>query len=149
MNQPSSLPREDHSTLMPLGRAQAALWTLYREAPRSPAYNMALALRLSGAPSRDALGTVVNGLVARHGMLRARFTEIAGPRAQVLLLDGPAPHGPPLAPPTRRAGPDDRLDRDHDHDRTQNGIEHSASVQQRRRLTARGGADSPIPEARS
>lgn len=41
------------------------------------------------------------------------------------------------------------LDFDDDHDRTQNGIEHSASVQQRRRLTARGGVDSPIPEARS
>ncbi len=61
----------------PLSWNQRSLWFLHRLAPESPAYNIAGAARLHPADTADvaALGRAFQGLVDRHPMLRATFTD--------------------------------------------------------------------------
>jgi len=62
----------------PLSYSQQALWFIYREAPHSAAYNMALPLRFSGNVDAQTLQQTVQRLVERHAMLRSRFAEVDG-----------------------------------------------------------------------
>jgi len=78
MNDPHSTPLTPARLISPLGRGQQALWVLYREAPRSAAYNMALPLRFAASLQTPALLGAIERLTARHGMLRARFGEADG-----------------------------------------------------------------------
>ncbi len=71
---------------------QEQLWFLDRFAPGLPTYNIPLALRLTGPLDGGALGRAVDGLVARHEVLRTRL--VAGPDGvahQVIDPPGPLP----------------------------------------------------------
>ena len=63
----------EESTERPLSFAQRGLWLLDQLHPGSSAYNVALAVRLTGRLDLDALGTAFDALLARHDILRATF----------------------------------------------------------------------------
>ncbi|WP_049649275.1 non-ribosomal peptide synthetase, partial [Kitasatospora sp. MY 5-36] len=70
---------------LPLSSAQRRLWFLNRLEPGSAAYNMAFAVRLSGALDVTALEAALADLVERHEVLRTVFPETDGePRQEVL-----------------------------------------------------------------
>ncbi|TRW90814.1 non-ribosomal peptide synthetase [Candidatus Methylobacter oryzae] len=62
----------------PLSYSQQALWFIYRDAPQSAAYNMALPLRFTGDVDVQTLRQALQRLVERHSMLRSRFSELDG-----------------------------------------------------------------------
>jgi amino acid adenylation domain-containing protein len=62
---------------LPLSFSQERLWFLDRLAPGSPAYNLALALRIRGPLDRGALDRAFTALAARHEALRTSFVEDA------------------------------------------------------------------------
>ncbi|MGH8783402.1 condensation domain-containing protein, partial [Paraburkholderia sp.] len=66
----------------PLSLAQERLWFLWKLDPQSPAYNLARAVRLTGALDVPALRRALAALVARHGALRTRFIEEQGAASQ-------------------------------------------------------------------
>jgi amino acid adenylation domain-containing protein len=69
---------------VPLTPAQERLWFLHRLDPRDASYNVYLVSRLRGSLDRDALLRAFAGVVARHGMLRTTFREVAGRPVQVI-----------------------------------------------------------------
>ena len=68
---------------LPLSYNQQALWFLHRAAPRSPAYNVGVALRVRSAVHVEALRQALQALVDRHATLRTVYLEGAEP-AQVV-----------------------------------------------------------------
>lgn len=54
-------------------RAQESIWLAERDSPGSPAYNVHIALRLSGRLDLDALDRSLNAIVQRHDALRTRI----------------------------------------------------------------------------
>ncbi|WP_233225362.1 non-ribosomal peptide synthase/polyketide synthase [Nocardia sp. MDA0666] len=70
---------------LPLSPAQQRMWFLNRFDRTSAAYNIPLALRLSGDLDRQALGAALRDVVARHESLRTVYPEIGGEPAQVIL----------------------------------------------------------------
>ncbi|MBF5000480.1 non-ribosomal peptide synthase/polyketide synthase [Nocardia sp. BSTN01] len=70
---------------LPLSPAQQRMWFLNRFDRTSAAYNIPLALRLSGDLDRQALGAALHDVVARHESLRTVYPEIGGQPAQVIL----------------------------------------------------------------
>ncbi|MFE6923179.1 amino acid adenylation domain-containing protein [Nocardia sp. NPDC057663] len=70
---------------IPLSLAQQRMWFLNQFDPESVAYNIPMAVRLSGAIEVDALRAAVSDLVARHETLRTIYPETDdGPIQQVL-----------------------------------------------------------------
>ncbi|MFF2144926.1 amino acid adenylation domain-containing protein [Kitasatospora sp. NPDC058190] len=70
---------------LPLSLAQQRLWLVNRLQGPSGAYNMGLALRLTGRLDRAALAAAVQDVLARHESLRTVFPETDGrPRQEVL-----------------------------------------------------------------
>ncbi|MFI1500657.1 condensation domain-containing protein [Streptomyces platensis] len=63
---------------LPLSATQESLWTAYRIAPHSSAYNTVLRLRVRGVVDIDALERAVEALRGRHEQLRSLFTEDRG-----------------------------------------------------------------------
>ncbi|HEX7312965.1 MAG TPA: amino acid adenylation domain-containing protein [Pyrinomonadaceae bacterium] len=63
-------PRGAHT---PLSFAQQRLWFLQKLEPKSPAYNIAAEVRLSGRLDVDALERALNAVVRRHDSLRTTF----------------------------------------------------------------------------
>ena len=59
---------------LPLSFAQQRLWFLHQLEPESVAYNISLAVRLSGELNREALEWSLNSMVKRHEVLRTTFT---------------------------------------------------------------------------
>ncbi|WP_306359963.1 non-ribosomal peptide synthetase [Nocardia sp. CC227C] len=69
---------------IPLSSAQRRLWFLNRYDVESGAYNIAVALRLSGRLAIPALESAVSDVVARHEVLRTVFPEDAEGPHQVV-----------------------------------------------------------------
>ena len=61
-----------------LSFAQQRLWFLDQLEPGSAAYNMPVAVRLSGALDLQALQRTLDDIVRRHAALRSRFTTLDG-----------------------------------------------------------------------
>ncbi|WP_329571773.1 non-ribosomal peptide synthetase [Kitasatospora sp. NBC_01266] len=73
---------------LPLSFAQQRLWFLDQLDPGRAEYLIPFALRITGALDTDALRAALRGLVARHEVLRTRFSTSAEGPAQ--LVDAPA-----------------------------------------------------------
>ncbi|WP_296548972.1 non-ribosomal peptide synthetase, partial [Rhodococcus sp. (in: high G+C Gram-positive bacteria)] len=70
---------------IPLSLAQQRMWFLNRFDPESTAYNIPLALRMTGALDVEALRDAVADLVARHESLRTVYPEAeSGPVQHIL-----------------------------------------------------------------
>ncbi len=69
---------------LPLSFAQQRLWLIDRLDPGSPAYNMPLALRLTGEVTPARLGCIFAAIVRRHEVLRTTFVVRAGAPVQVI-----------------------------------------------------------------
>ncbi|WP_432587791.1 amino acid adenylation domain-containing protein [Streptomyces sp. HD1123-B1] len=70
---------------LPLSLTQQRLWFMNRLQGPTGAYNMGLALRLSGRLDRDALSRALSDVLARHESLRTVFPDTDGrPRQHVL-----------------------------------------------------------------
>ncbi|HEX6292064.1 MAG TPA: amino acid adenylation domain-containing protein, partial [Herpetosiphonaceae bacterium] len=82
--QAQAIPRRTESEPCALSFAQQRLWFLDRLQPESPAYNVPCALRLMGALDRAALEQSLNGIVARHEVLRTTFATENGQPIQVI-----------------------------------------------------------------
>ncbi len=84
------LPAVRDAGPLPLSFAQQRLWFLDQLEPGGADYLMPVALRIGGPLDADALDAALTGLVARHEVLRTRFT--AGPDGEpVQTVDAPGP----------------------------------------------------------
>ncbi|GAB2781226.1 non-ribosomal peptide synthetase [Amycolatopsis magusensis] len=63
----------DRSRPLPLSYGQAQLWFLNRLAPDSAEYLLPMAVRLRGRLDEAGLGAALEGIVARHEILRTRY----------------------------------------------------------------------------
>ncbi|MCX5046727.1 amino acid adenylation domain-containing protein [Aldersonia sp. NBC_00410] len=73
---------------IPLSAAQQRMWVLNQLDPSSAAYNIAIALRLTGALDTDALRLALSDVVERHESLRTVYpSDAAGPRQVVLAAE--------------------------------------------------------------
>jgi amino acid adenylation domain-containing protein len=82
------LPREAWPLRAPLSFAQERLWFLDRLMPGSPAYNLAVALRLDGPLDAAALADAFHRLVERHEALRTALPEREGRPVQEVAAAG-------------------------------------------------------------
>ncbi|MFD3596158.1 non-ribosomal peptide synthase/polyketide synthase [Nocardia sp. NPDC058640] len=75
--------------VVPLSPAQQRMWFLNRFDPESGAYNIPIAVRLSGVLDRAALAAAVGDLIGRHEVLRTVYPEVEGVGTQrVLSVEG-------------------------------------------------------------
>ncbi|WP_084478484.1 non-ribosomal peptide synthetase [Nocardia jejuensis] len=72
------LVRTERPARPPLSLAQQRMWVINQIDPDSPAYNIPLALRLSGSLDIEALRAAVLDVVERHEALRTRY-PVDGP----------------------------------------------------------------------
>ncbi|HSK74824.1 MAG TPA: amino acid adenylation domain-containing protein, partial [Thermoanaerobaculia bacterium] len=79
--------------LLPASFSQRRLWFLDRLQPGSPAYNLPVAVRLSGDLDAPALAAAFTALAGRQESLRTAFAEADGEPVQAI-----APAGPFLLP---------------------------------------------------
>ncbi|MFI6773701.1 amino acid adenylation domain-containing protein [Nocardia sp. NPDC050412] len=79
---------------IPLSAAQQAMWFLNRLDTSSLAYNVPMAVRLSGAVDTQALRAAIGDLVTRHEILRTVYPPIDAGPVQVILP--PAQAIPPM-----------------------------------------------------
>ncbi|WP_216897108.1 non-ribosomal peptide synthetase [Nocardia alni] len=70
---------------IPLSAAQQRMWVLNRLDSASPAYNIAVALRLTGALDVDAMRAALTDVVAEHESLRTVYPADAGGPRQVVI----------------------------------------------------------------
>ncbi|MET0317727.1 MAG: amino acid adenylation domain-containing protein, partial [Rhodococcus fascians] len=70
---------------VPLSLAQQRMWFLNRFDSASTAYNIPMALRLSGRLDEDAFSAAIGDLVARHETLRTVYPETDGGAVQRVL----------------------------------------------------------------
>ncbi|MDT5268509.1 MAG: hypothetical protein QOH49_695, partial [Acidobacteriota bacterium] len=70
---PSRLERVARTGALPLSYAQQRLWFIHQLDPASPAYNIPLAVRLSGDLDTSALTQTLSAIVGRHEALRTMF----------------------------------------------------------------------------
>ncbi len=86
-----AVPRRGDTGPAPLSFAQQRLWFLHQMEPDSPAYNVPLALRLTGELDLPILAAVLGEVARRHEVLRTTFAETAGQPVQVVHPPGPMP----------------------------------------------------------
>ncbi|NEW43749.1 non-ribosomal peptide synthetase [Nocardia cyriacigeorgica] len=72
------LKRAERTDRAPLSLAQQRMWVLNQFDPASPAYNIPLAIRLSGALDVPALRNAVADVLERHETLRTRYPAASG-----------------------------------------------------------------------
>ncbi|WP_227982635.1 non-ribosomal peptide synthase/polyketide synthase [Nocardia spumae] len=82
---------------VPLSPAQQRMWILNRLDPHSAAYNVPVAVRLTGKLDTDALGAAVGDLITRHEVLRTVYPDTGTGPIQDILPPGravpePAPY---------------------------------------------------------
>ncbi len=70
--------RIDREKNIPLSQAQRRLWFLSRLEPESPAFNLALGLKIEGNLDTDVLIRVIETIVERHETLKTTFAEDNG-----------------------------------------------------------------------
>ncbi|MFZ2174496.1 MAG: amino acid adenylation domain-containing protein [Rhodococcus sp. (in: high G+C Gram-positive bacteria)] len=70
---------------IPLSLAQARMWFINRFDPDSPAYNIPLAVRLTGAPDVEALRSAIVDVFERHESLRTVYPDSPEGPHQVIL----------------------------------------------------------------
>ncbi|WP_242676751.1 non-ribosomal peptide synthase/polyketide synthase [Rhodococcus sp. ABRD24] len=86
-------PRPD---VVPLSLAQQRMWTLNRVDPESAAYNIPVAVRLSGALDVAVLREAVSDVIARHEVLHTMYPDSVDGPIQVLVP--PTEVAPELTP---------------------------------------------------
>jgi amino acid adenylation domain-containing protein len=78
------IPIVNRSADLPLSFAQQRLWFLSQLEPKSPFYNVPVAVRIRGKLDREALIKSLHAVVARHEVLRTTFESIDGyPRQRI------------------------------------------------------------------
>ena len=89
---PSRPERVDRTGPLPLSYAQQRLWFIHQLDPLSPAYNVPLAVRLTGHLDVEALSATLTAVVRRHESLRTTFAvhddqprQVINPPSQVEL----------------------------------------------------------------
>ncbi|OKK21746.1 non-ribosomal peptide synthetase/polyketide synthase [Streptomyces sp. CB00455] len=80
-------------TSVPLSRAQRRMWLMERLGGAGDSYHVPFATRVRGPFDVAAFTGALTSLVARHGILRTRYTERAGEPCQEVL---PAPRTVPV-----------------------------------------------------
>ncbi len=83
------IPAAPRDEPLPLSPSQERLWLLGQIRPESTEYLIPVGYRLSGPLDVDALRAALDGVIARHEVLRTRFVEIDGRPCQV--IDAPRP----------------------------------------------------------
>nr|WP_153347567.1 non-ribosomal peptide synthase/polyketide synthase [Nocardia aurantia] len=92
------LRRRESSEPAALSPAQARMWVLNRLDPGSPAYNVPVALRLTGAVDLVALDTAIRDVLRRHESLRTRYPDTGhGPVQEVLPAERVLPELRPVS----------------------------------------------------
>jgi non-ribosomal peptide synthetase component F/SAM-dependent methyltransferase/acyl carrier protein len=81
------LERVSRDQRLPLSFAQQRLWVLDQIEPNSSLYNMPRALRLRGTLNLEALEKALNGIVARHEVLRTTYASDKGEPYQVIAAE--------------------------------------------------------------
>src|SRR5262245_34210001 len=76
--------KAEQARSFPLSFAQERLWVLDQLDPGNPAYNVPLAIRITGALDLEALQRTLNELIVRHEALRTRFAAADGQPLQVV-----------------------------------------------------------------
>ncbi len=75
---------------LPLGYAQQRMWFLNQFDPSSPAYNIPVALRITGELDADALRLALGDVIDRHEVLRTVYPTRAGRPGQQMVDAGAA-----------------------------------------------------------
>ncbi|KAA8885014.1 amino acid adenylation domain-containing protein [Nocardia colli] len=80
---------------VPLSPAQQRMWVMNRLDPASPAYNIAVALRLTGELDVEAMRLALADVVERHESLRTIYpADAEGPRQVIMGTESAAPAMP-------------------------------------------------------
>jgi amino acid adenylation domain-containing protein len=82
---------QHHLQDLPLSFAQQRLWFLDQLAPESPAYNIPLAVQLTGLLRQSALEAAFNEVVRRHEALRTSFLAVSGQPVQTIAEQAAVP----------------------------------------------------------
>ncbi|MGW4247814.1 amino acid adenylation domain-containing protein, partial [Nocardia sp. NPDC004722] len=77
--------RAERPDLVPLSPAQQRMWFVNRYDPGSPAYNVPVALRLSGLLDHAALRAALRDVIERHETLRTVYPDLDGVGMQRVL----------------------------------------------------------------
>ena len=78
------IERASRGAHLPLSFAQERLWFIHQLEPTSPAYNIAIGLRLLGDLDAAALERALREVVRRHEVLRTSFSVVDGRPVQVI-----------------------------------------------------------------
>jgi amino acid adenylation domain-containing protein len=81
-------PVERNSNEHPLSFAQQRLWFINKLEPNSPAYNIAIAVRIKGQLNEVVLAESLKEIIRRHEVLRTNFKEVNGELVQVIQGSG-------------------------------------------------------------
>lgn len=77
-------PRGRDAGPLPLSYAQQRLWFIQQLAPNSNAYNIPMAIRITGQLDLNALNATLNEIIRRHEVLRTTFAFDDGQPQQVV-----------------------------------------------------------------